>query len=55
MAEGKVESLVVKLDSVSDSASPVRMLSQQEVEQLRTTKKALGNYVERVLTTKPNK
>ena len=55
MAEGKVESLVVKLDSASDSANPVRMLSPQELEQLRATKIALGNYVERILTTIPNK
>ncbi|WP_156369609.1 hypothetical protein [Duganella sp. Leaf126] len=51
MAKGKVESLVVRLPSTPDTGKAVRMLSPQEQEQLRDTKKAAGAYVERILKT----
>ena len=55
LAEGKVESLVVKLASPSDPGTPARMLTPQELEQLRASKKTLGDYVERILKTPPIK
>ncbi|HEX7982017.1 MAG TPA: hypothetical protein VF616_00735 [Duganella sp.] len=55
MAEGKVESLVVKLGPQLEPGSPGRMLTPQELDQLRASKKALGDYVERILKTPPLK
>ena len=55
IAEGKVESLVVQLPVTPGSDQPVRMLTLQEQEQLRATKKAVGAYIERILNTTPTK
>jgi hypothetical protein len=55
LAEGKVESLVVKLDPPLAPGSAARMLTPQELDQLRASKKALGDYVERILKTPPLK
>ena len=56
MAEGKVESLVVKIDSPPELAdAPYRMLTEREQRQLRITKRQLGNYFERVFQTKQTK
>jgi len=52
IAEGKVESLVVKIDSPSELAGvAARMLSEQEQQQLRATKVALNNYQQRIIPT----
>ena len=55
LAEGKVESLVVKLGPQLEPGAPARMLTPQELDQLRASKKALGDYVERILKTPPLK
>ena len=53
VAEGKVESFVVKIDSPPELADvPYRMLTEREQRQLRITKRQLGNYFQRVLQTK---
>ncbi|MES2162136.1 MAG: hypothetical protein V4476_13345 [Pseudomonadota bacterium] len=52
IAEGKVESLVVKIDSPSELAGvAARMLSEQEQQQLQATKVALNNYQQRIIPT----
>ena len=53
MAEGKVESLVVKIDTPPELANvPYRMLTEREQRQLRITKRQIGNYCQRILQTK---
>lgn len=49
--EGKVEGLVVKIDSPPELAGKVRMLSESEQEQLRETAKQIRAYISRVLNT----
>ncbi|WP_174999312.1 hypothetical protein [Rugamonas aquatica] len=52
IAEGKVESLVVKIDSPPELAGvAARMLSEQEQQQLRATKMELNNYQQRIVPT----
>jgi hypothetical protein len=55
LAEGKVESLVVKIDSPPHLAGKARMLSAQEQEQLQATKEQLSDHVQRILQTAPLK
>ena len=55
LAEGKVESLVVKIDTPPHLAGKARMLSAQEQEQLLATKQQIGDYVQRILQTAPLK
>ena len=53
MAEGKVESLVLKIDSPPELADvPYRMLSERELRQLRINKRRMINYCQRILQTK---
>jgi hypothetical protein len=47
--------LVVKLGPQLEPGAPARMLTPQELDQLRASKKALGDYVERILKTPPLK
>jgi hypothetical protein len=52
IAEGKVESLVVKVDSLPQAEGVgARMLSEQEQQQLQMTKVELSNYLQRILQT----
>lgn len=53
--EGKVESLVVKIDTPPHLTGKARMLSAQEQQQLRATKQQIGDYVQRILQTAPLK
>lgn len=53
MAEGKVESLVLKIDSPPELADvPYRMLTEREQRQLRINKRRMINYCQRILQTK---
>jgi len=52
LAEGKVESLVVKIDT---PAAETRMLSAEEQAQLQATKEQLSDHVQRILQTAPLK
>ena len=52
MDEGKVESLVVKIDT---PAAETRMLSAEEQAQLQATKEQLSDHVQRILQTAPLK
>jgi hypothetical protein len=53
LAEGKVESLVVKIDSPPELANvPYRMLTEREQRQLRITKRQMDNYFQRIFQTK---
>lgn len=54
VAEGKVESLVVKIDSPQPQ-NQARMLSDEELHQLRETKVQIGDYFDRVLRAAPPK
>jgi hypothetical protein len=51
---GKVEPLVVKLDSLPEMKGRVRMLSQHEQEQLLAHNDMIGDYVRRILATTPD-
>lgn len=51
--EGKVEPLVVQLDSLPELRGKVRMLSQSEQEQLLAGNEMIGDYVRRILNTAP--
>ncbi|GJI87770.1 hypothetical protein RugamoR1_09330 [Rugamonas sp. R1(2021)] len=53
MEEGKVEPLVVKLDSLPELKGKVRMLSQTEQEQLLAGNEMIGDYVRRMLSALP--
>jgi len=55
LAEGKVESLVVKLDTPPDLAAEARMLSAEEQDQLRAAKQGIKEYMQRILQTAPIK
>lgn len=56
MAEGKVESLLIKIDTPPHLAGEAaRLLSAQEQAQLRASKEELGNYVQRIFQTAPLK
>jgi hypothetical protein len=55
VAEGKVESLVVKIDTPPHLTGKTRMLSAQEQGQLRAAKQQIGDYVQRILQTAPLK
>ena len=49
MDEGKVESLVVKIDTPPEVEDiPYRMLTEREQRQLRITKRQMDNYYQRV-------
>jgi hypothetical protein len=49
IAEGKVESLVVKIDTPPELANvPYRMLTEREQRQLRITKRQIDSYYQRV-------
>jgi hypothetical protein len=51
-ADGKVESLVVKIDSPPEAAGiAARMLSEDEQQQLCATKQKLSNYLQGILQT----
>jgi len=52
--EGKVEPLVVKLDSFPELKGKVRMLTPAEQEQLLAQSKMVGEYVRRILRTVPS-
>ena len=53
MAEGKVESLVVKIDAPPELANvPYRMLTEREQRQLRITKRQIDNYYQRIFQTR---
>src|SRR5471030_2881307 len=52
LAEGKVEPLVLKIDSKPETVGvPARMLSEHEQQQLRKTKEDQSNYLQRILQT----
>lgn len=52
LGEGKVESLLIKIDSPPETAGVVaRMLSEQEQQQLRMTKETQSNYLQGILQT----
>jgi hypothetical protein len=52
IAEGKVESLVLKIDSPPELAGiAYRMLTEQEQAQLRMTKKQQSDYQQRIRKT----
>jgi hypothetical protein len=51
--EGKVEPLVVKLDSLPELKGKVRMLSRTEQEQLLAGNEMIGDYVRRMLSALP--
>jgi len=52
IAEGKVESLVVKIESPPElEGIPYRMLTEREQRQLRISKRRLHNYYNRMLQT----
>ncbi|MYN15256.1 hypothetical protein GTP81_00665 [Rugamonas sp. FT107W] len=55
LAEGKVESLVVKLDTPPGLAAEARMLSAEEQDQLRGAKQDIKAYMQRILQTAPIK
>lgn len=50
---GKVEPLVVRLDSLPEMQGKVRMLSQNEQAQLLANNDMIGDYVRRMLATTP--
>jgi hypothetical protein len=51
--EGKVEPLVVRLDSLPELRGKIRMLNQTEQEQLLAGNEMIGDYVRRILNTAP--
>ena len=51
---GEVEPLVIKLDSLPEMHGKVRMLSQDEQEQLLANNDMIGDYVRRILATTPD-
>jgi hypothetical protein len=51
---GKVEPLVIKLDSLPEMTGKVRMLTQTEQEQLLAGNDMIGEYVRRILSTIPD-
>lgn len=51
---GKVEPLVVKLDSLPEMRGKVRLLTQAEQEQLLAANDIIGDYVRRILATMPD-
>ena len=51
---GKVEPLVVKLDSLPEMRGKVRLLTQAEQEQLLAGNDMIGDYVRRILATMPD-
>jgi hypothetical protein len=53
MAEGKVEPLIVRLDSPPELRGKVRMLTPAEQEQLLAANEMIGAYVRRILDTVP--
>lgn len=53
IAEGKVESLVLKIDSPPELADvPYRMLTEREQRQLRINKRRMMNYCQRIMQTR---
>jgi len=50
---GKVEPLVIKLDSLPEMRGKVRMLTLAEQEQLLAGNDMIGDYVRRILATIP--
>ena len=54
VTEGVEQDLHVKLDTPPHLAGKVRMLSIEEQEQLLATKVSIGDYVDRILKTKPH-
>src|SRR4051812_13915164 len=54
MDEGKVESLIVKIDSPPElEGMPYRMLTERELRLLRISKRQVHNYITRILQTPP--
>ena len=54
MDEGKVESLVVKIDTPPEVEDiPYRMLTERELRLLRISKRQVHNYITRILQTRP--
>jgi hypothetical protein len=54
MDEGKVESLVVKIDSPPElKGVPYRMLTERELRLLRISKRQIHNYISRIIQTPP--
>lgn len=54
MDEGKVESLVVKIDTPPEVEDiPYRMLTERELRLLRISKRHVHNYITRILQTPP--
>ena len=51
---GRVEPLVVKLDSLPEMRGKVRLLTQAEQEQLLAGNDMIGDYVRRILATMPD-
>jgi len=54
VAEGVEQELHVTIDTPPHLAGKVRMLSAEEQAQLQETKERLGDYVRRILQTKPH-
>lgn len=54
MDEGKVESLVVKIDSPPELKDvPYRMLTERELRLLRISKRQIHHYISRIIQTPP--